>query len=180
MLSPFTNLIFRSPGTVYKRRGDKQINFLLHDSMCRVDPERLRCRGSGADPERDGGCNAQEKKHLSVGSAPGCLYFISLSCCAPKWQKTNQPTTQAAQCLFTGPHRDLQAALCASKMLIPEAEIQAGFPSELLGPVVMMSSQAPHFFGNTRDLFTGHTVTAQNGILESHQQRRWVPVQRQS
>lgn len=122
----------------------------------------------------------RKKKHLSVGSARGCLYFISLSCCAPKWQKTNQPMTQAAQCLFTGPHRDLQAALCASKMSIPEAEIQAGFPSELLGPAVMMSSQAPHFFWNTRDLFTGHTVTAQNGILESHQQRRWVQVQRQS
>lgn len=146
----------------------------------------LTLRGSGAGAveltlrEAVAAMPRKKKKHLSVGSARGCLYFISLSCCAPKWQKTNQPMTQAAQCLFTGPHRDLQAALCASKMSIPEAEIQAGFPSELLGPAVMMSSQAPHFFWNTRDLFTGHTVTAQNGILESHQQRRWVQVQRQS
>lgn len=110
--------------------------------MCRADPERGRWRGSGADPERGSGHHAQEKKASLSGFCSWLCVLHQPQLLCPQMAK-DKPTNHTSSPV---PHLDLQAALCASEMLIPEAEIQAAFPSELLGPAVMVSNQAPHFF----------------------------------
>lgn len=98
----------------------------------------------GADYERDSGLHSPWKL-LSVGSAFWLfdLHQPQLLCPMNGKRQTNHTT---APCIVTLPPLDFQAALCASEMLIPEAEIQAGFPSELPGPAMVMSNQALRFF----------------------------------